>query len=143
MSLGHPKGCIFSTEMTSCVHVLFFCCPQGVFWVANKLCGKRWWLICRVEHSHVPELGGQESSRAVDEGVQHLCCYRDCGGCCVLRLWPKQGLVQQIPACSTLKSPGTEHPCGLSCEPLLLCFQLHQPGFTHPFQSHSRCLSCC
>lgn len=88
--------------------------------------------MCRVEHSHVPELRGQESSRAVDEGMQHLCCYRDCGGCCVLRLWPKQRLVQQIPACSTLKSPDTEHPCGLSCEPLLLCFQLHQPGFYSP-----------
>lgn len=30
------------------------------------------------------------------------------------------------------KIPGTEHPCGLSCEPVLLCFQLHQPGFYPP-----------
>lgn len=49
----------------------------------------------------------------------------------MLRLWPKQGLMQQTPACS--KIPGTEHPCGLSCEPVLLCFQLHQPGFYPPF----------
>lgn len=83
--------------------------------------------MCRVEHSHVPELGGQEGARAVDEWVQG-----PWGLLCVEAL-AKAGIGAANTCLFYSKIPGAEHPCGLCCKPLLLCFQLHKPGFYSPF----------